>query len=801
MRRPRRTYPFHAAVRILRSRSVSLYPGVLCVVQHLLPVIVLFAFADPLDLTIFPVCFTLPAAWCLCYTCLMKNADGFGELFAHSRKDVGREHWQLLEEHARNVARQAAAFAGAFKSSQWAELLGELHDLGKARRSFQSYLAHANGLDDVDYDASDHSHSGAGACWAVNRFGAAGRILAYCVAGHHAGLPDWIGGETPNGALSARLAEEASILDEPTVREHLVELESRLSQLPSPPFRFNTREFALWIRMLFSCLVDADFLDTEAFMDVDRASARGGYPRFDELEDPFFERLDSKQKSANKTEVNRIRAEIRAACEASALQTPGLFSLTVPTGGGKTLSAVAFALRHARKFGKRRIIYVIPYTSIIEQTADVLRTFLGDENVLEHHSNFDPTKETQRSRLASENWDAPVIVTTTVQFFESLYACKPSRCRKLHNIADSVVILDEVQLLPTRLLKPCSEVIKQLAEYYGTTLVLSTATQPNLPGLHDVREIIPPALNLYQRLKRTDWEFPKDLSKRRTWDEIADELRSFPQVLCVVNTRKDCRDLFDRMPAGTIHLSASMCGEHRSRVIANVKNRLMRGESVRVVSTQLVEAGVDIDFPVVYRAFTGLSSIAQSAGRCNREGHLDGLGRVVVFMPPKESPRGELRNGEYATSDLLHTTPCPSFESSDVFPAYFQKLQARAHTHGEVFDDWLVKDARHLQFQFREASAAFQMIDDVSVPVVVRYGGNERVIEQLRIVGPKRLVMRRLQRFSVNVPHGMIDELMRRGFIEEMHPGVYVQTVDSLYSDLFGLDIFREGLTSEESIL
>ena len=553
--------------------------------------------------------------------------------------------------------------------------------------------------------------------------------------------------------------------------------------------------------MLFSCLVDADFLDTEAFMAVDRASARGGYPRLDELEDPFFERLDSKQKSANKTEVNRIRAEIRAACEASALQTPGLFSLTVPTGGGKTLSAVAFALRHARKFGKRRIIYVIPYTSIIEQTADVLRTFLGNENVLEHHSNFDPTKETQRSRLASENWDAPVIVTTTVQFFESLYACKPSRCRKLHNIADSVVILDEVQLLPTRLLKPCSEVIKQLAEHYGTTLVLSTATQPNLPGLHDVREIIPPALNLYQRLKRTDWEFPTDLSKRRTWDEIADELRSFPQVLCVVNTRKDCRDLFDRMPAGTIHLSASMCGEHRSRVIANVKNRLMRGESVRVVSTQLVEAGVDIDFPVVYRAFTGLSSIAQSAGRCNREGHLDGLGRVVVFMPPKESPRGELRNGEYATSDLLHTTPCPSFESSDVFPAYFQKLQARAHTHGEVFDDWLVKDARHLQFQFREASAAFQMIDDVSVPVVVRYGGNERVIEQLRIVGPKRLVMRRLQRFSVNVPHGMIDELMRRGFIEEMHPGVYVQTVDSLYSDLFGLDIFREGLTSEESIL
>ena len=448
---------------------------------------------------------------------------------------------------------------------------------------------------------------------------------------------------------------------------------------------------------------------------------------------------------------------------------------------------MAFAFRHARKFGKKRIVYVIPYTSIIEQTADVLRRFLGDANVLEHHSNFDPAKETQASRLASENWDAPVIVTTTVQFFESLYACKSSRCRKLHNIADSVVILDEVQLLPTTLLKPCSEALRQLAERYGTTIVLSTATQPGLPGLDGVREMIPPALNLYARLKRTSYEFPDDMSKRRTWEELADELASFRQVLCVVNTRKDCRDLFERMPQGTIHLSASMCGEHRSRAIASIKERLARGEDIRVVSTQLVEAGVDIDFPVVYRAFTGLSSIAQSAGRCNREGRLDGLGRVVVFMPPKESPRGELRNGEYATSDLLHMKSRPSLESPDVFPVYFQKLRARAHSQGEAFEGWLVKDARHLQFQFREAAAAFQMIGDESVPVVVRYGDNGRLVEELRIVGPKRLIMRRLQRFTVNVPRGAIGELLQKGFVEEMHPGVYVQTVESVYSEVFGL--------------
>lgn len=723
------------------------------------------------------------------------------DIFAHSLAGRSQDAWQTLDVHAANVAERAAAFAHSFGSEAWARLLGELHDIGKARRSFQSYLAHANGLGDSDYDASEHSHSGAGACWAVKRFGCLGRILAYCVAGHHAGLPDWIGGETPNGALSVRLSEEAAVLEEADVRVQLNALSANWSRLPMPPFGFKEREVAFWIRMLYSCLVDADFLDTEAFMDVDRAEGRGGYPPLAALADSFFAELDAKQRAAAPTDVNAIRAEIRAACESAADEPSGLFSLTVPTGGGKTLSAMAFAFRHARKFGKKRIIYVIPYTSIIEQTADVLRRFLGDANVLEHHSNFDPAKETQSSRLASENWDAPVIVTTTVQFFESLYACKSSRCRKLHNIADSVVILDEVQLLPTPLLKPCSAALKQLTERYGTTVVLSTATQPGLPGLDGVREMIPASLNLYARLRRTECEFPTDVSKRRTWDEIAEELVAFRQVLCVVNTRKDCRDLFDRMPSGTIHLSASMCGEHRSRVIAHIKECLARGEGIRVVSTQLVEAGVDIDFPVVYRAFTGLSSIAQSAGRCNREGRLGGLGRVVVFMPPKESPRGELRNGEYATSELLNVKTCPSLESPDIFPVYFQKLRARAHSLGEVFDDWLVKNARRLQFQFREAAASFRMIGDESIPVVVRYGGNGSLVDELRMLGPKRMIMRRLQRFTVNVPRGTIGELLRKGFVEEMHPGVYVQTLASVYSELFGLDVFRADLTSEETIL
>lgn len=737
--------------------------------------------------------------------CLDSAGIGSGpscHVFAHSLESVSRERWQTLDGHASHVAEMAAVFAAPFGSADWGRLLGSLHDLGKARRSFQSYLARSNGLTDVDYDASDHSHSGTGACWATRRFGACGRILAYCVAGHHAGLPDWIGGETPNGALAVRLDEESSVLDEADVKTWIAAHEDEW-QLPRPPFKFvdKTTGFSFWVRMLYSCLVDADFLDTEAFMDAARATCRGAHPELGALEEPFFARLDAKQKDAPPTEVNRIRTEIRTACENAAQQTPGLFSLTVPTGGGKTLSAMAFAFRHARQFGKKRIIYVIPYTSIIEQTADVLRSFLGADNVLEHHSNFDPAKETQQSRLASENWDAPVIVTTTVQFFESLYACKSSRCRKLHNIAESVVILDEVQLLPTKLLKPCTAAIGELAAHYGTTFVLSTATQPSLPGLSGIREIIPPSLDLYIRLKRTKYELPRDRTVRKSWEEVATELTEFDQVLCVVNTRKDCRDLYDLMPLGTVHLSASMCGEHRSSVIASIKEKLSRGEPIRVISTQLVEAGVDIDFPVVYRAFTGLASIAQSAGRCNREGKLAMPGRVVVFMPPKEGPRGELRNGEYATNDLLNMTDAPSLESAEVFPLYFRKLQKRAHSLGEEFDAWLSKDMCACQFQFREAATAFKMIGDGSVPVVVRYGGNGKLVEQLRIAGPNRLIMRKLQRYTVTVAPRTLDDLRKKGFVEEKHPGVYVQTADSLYSDEFGLDIFREGLTAEENIL
>jgi CRISPR-associated endonuclease/helicase Cas3 len=348
--------------------------------------------------------------------------------------------------------------------------------------------------------------------------------------------------------------------------------------------------------------------------------------------------MEEKTAQAPPTPVNVIRKEVLTACREAARDAAGLYSLTVPTGGGKTLSGLAFALEHAVRHGKSRIVYVIAYTSIIEQTAQVLSEIFGPENVVEHHSNLAPERETERSRLASENWDAPILVTTNVQFFESLYAARSSRCRKLHNLVNSVVILDEAQLLPPELLTPCVDVLNHLTRHYGVTVLLSTATQPALPGLDPAREIVPDKIRLYETLKRTEIRFPDSLQEPTDWETVAEELRRHEQALCVVNTRRDCYDLFRLMPEGTIHLSALMCGEHRSQVIAEIKRHLKEGAPCRVISTQLVEGGVDLDFPVVYRALAGLDSIAQAAGRCNREGRLNAEGRlgvVRVFVPPK----------------------------------------------------------------------------------------------------------------------------------------------------------------------
>ena len=377
----------------------------------------------------------------------------------------------------------------------------------------------------------------------------------------------------------------------------------------------------------------------------------------------FDEHMAELTRSAANTLVNRLRNQILQQCRDKAGQDPGFFSLTVPTGGGKTLSGMAFALEHAIAHGKRRIIHIIPYTSIIEQTAGIFRGIFG-EAVIEHHSSLDPEHETERSRLAAENWDAPVIVTTSVQFFESLFAARTSRCRKLHNIVDAVVVLDEAQLLPPEFLQPILNALNLLVVHYGVTVVLSTATQPALEsrtnsfgktvlrGLDHMREIIDDPDALYAKLERVHVRLPEDFHAGVSWERIAAEIAQHDSVLAIVNTRRQARELHALLPKGTIHLSALMCGQHRSDVIAGIKEKLRRDEPVRVVSTQLVEAGVDLDFPVVYRALSGLDSIAQAAGRCNREGRLD-RGEVVVFVPPEPAPPGVMRRAADKTVSTL----------------------------------------------------------------------------------------------------------------------------------------------------
>lgn len=730
------------------------------------------------------------------------------KFLAHVRQDnTGHWHEHYLDEHLHGVAYLSVNFAAAFGSGDWANLAGIWHDLGKYSDEFQHYIKTVSGYDaeaHIEGKAGRVDHSTAGAIHAVRQLGAHGRLLAYLIAGHHAGLPDWSTADTAGKALSIRISEEQNhLLDRIPTQTIPQEIFTQIKPTAKP--LGGPDGLHLWLRMLFSCLVDADFLDTEAFMDGDKAEARKGYRNLSELLANFDSHMANKSSAAEPTPVNAIRAEILHQCREKAALAPGLFSLTVPTGGGKTLSGMAFALRHAIRHEKQRIIYVIPYTSIIEQTAGIFREIFGD-NVVEHHANLDPDKEDARSRLATENWDAPVIVTTNVQFFESLFSARTSRSRKLHNIVNSVVVLDEAQLLPPEFLQPIADVMNQLVSHYGVTFVLSTATQPalgsfqafgNKPfrGLDNVREIMDAPDVLYQQLKRVEVSVPSDLQTPRNWESIAAELLQHPSVLCIVSRRDDARELHRLLTAkdegkDTLHLSALMCGEHRSAVIADIKARLKRNEPVRVISTQLVEAGVDVDFPVVYRALAGLDSIAQAAGRCNREGKQDGMGRVVVFVPPKPAPPGLLRQAAQITVSLLSGSSS-NVLGRDLAKQFFEHLYVRAPSldkHG--INELLTQDARDAQIQFRTVAEKFKLIDDSAYQtILVRYGDGNELLRRLEIEGPHRNLMRRLQRYSVNIPKRVFAQLEKQGDVQESKrlPGMYIQVGYTLYNKTLGV--------------
>lgn len=721
--------------------------------------------------------------------------------YAHTKEGCPPDEWQLLEEHLKAVAEKAEKYAAKFQSADWAWNVSWLHDLGKAADEFQAYLLRENGLDDAEYDGIGYgrvNHSSAGAAFAEEMLGPViGRTNAYLVAGHHAGLPDFYPSGTGSAALQIRLEEGQNNLSR--IRLAAGEFEKQLRREIRPPSFVKPHNFHLWVRMLFSCLVDADFLDTENFINPEQAKTRGEFLSLAELKPLFDSHVQRMACAAPSTPVNVVRQKVLTACKWASQYEPGLFSLTVPTGGGKTLSGMAFALDHAKKYGKNRIIYVIPYTSIIEQTANILAGIFGNENVIEHHSNLDPDKETPRSYLAAENWDAPIIITTNVQFFESLYAAKSSRCRKLHNIVNSVIILDEAQLLPPELLDPCVDMMNELTRHYGVTMVLATATQPVLPKLDKPREIITNPVGLYEVLERTRIIPPPNLTDCSTWEDIAHRLQQYHQVLCVVNTRRDCYDLHKLMPIGTIHLSALMCGEHRSEVIKTIKEKLKEGSVTRVISTQLVEAGVDMDFPVVYRALAGLDSIAQAAGRCNREGKLNaagGLGELHIFVPPKPAPRGLLLKGENTTRELL---ALPDFnpQHPEEYGRYFRLFYSRVNDTGSTFKKLLQRDVPNIQFRTAAREFESQFINDqAQQSVLVRFGDSEKWLEELRRIGPKRHTMRKLQRYTVNLSHNDFQKAKGDGLLEELWPGFWCWI--GRYDSYHGLDLFGSGWAPED---
>ncbi|MGA2939572.1 MAG: CRISPR-associated endonuclease Cas3'' [Syntrophobacteraceae bacterium] len=714
----------------------------------------------------------------------------FNEPVAHITTD-GRA--QTLKEHLTQTAQRAANFASVFGFSQWGRLGGLWHDLGKYSEAFQRKLRAAAG-DEAHLEAKARvDHSTAGGLYAVHRFAKAGRLLAYIAAGHHAGLPDWEADRTGQAALSQRLLH-TELLAAALAND----IPAKILEQQFPVEKPTGRDPAFWLRMLFSCVVDADFLDTEDFFEPERATLRSDYSAVSELLAPFSAYMQDKARE--NTEVNRIRAGVLARCIAKAKDPPGIFSLTVPTGGGKTLSSMAFALHHAAIHGQQRVIYVIPYTSIIEQTADQFRQIFGTA-VVEHHSNLDVTdeeRETPRSRLACENWDAPVIVTTNVQFFESLFASRTSRCRKLHNIAGSVVVLDEAQLLPPEFLRPILKTLDELRKHYGVTILLCTATQPALgphkstgftfEGLEDIHEIMEDPAGLFDSLKRVEVELPKNIHKPRTWEELAEELAQKPSVLCIVNRRDDCRILWSLMPKGTFHLSALMCGAHRSRRIAEIKARLEAGRPTRVISTQLVEAGVDVDFPVVYRAMAGLDSIAQAAGRCNREGLLE-KGTLSLFTPPSRPPAGVLRQAAEIGARLLSAAGTDPL-APRLFIEFFRELywlqgEDRLDACNILRD---LKPENEFRFSFRTAAAKFKLIDDThQAPVIVTYGEEgAKLVEQLARLGPERWLLRRLQRYVVNLPKFLHKRLCAEGAIREIHADIFVQGHGALYDDNLG---------------
>ncbi|HHV93699.1 MAG TPA: CRISPR-associated helicase Cas3' [Firmicutes bacterium] len=710
--------------------------------------------------------------------------------YAHSRENASEKEWQPLVTHLQNTAKLAARFADKFCAGHFGYVLGLLHDIGKYSEEFQRRLKGC--MIRVD-------HSTSGAQQAVKLYGTAvGRLLAYAIAGHHSGLPDY-GSPADTDSLCRRLTKDVPSLSN-DFQEVLADVPS---DLPLPIHLATNPGFSIqfFIRLLYSCLVDADFLDTESFMQADKARIRERqYRSIPELLTALDSHLEGITKKARPTNVNRLRGQILDACRKKAEQPPGLFTLTVPTGGGKTLSSLAFALKHAFLHGMDRVIYVIPFTSIIEQNADVFRQAVGEDCVLEHHSNYQfsmldeeeaANDQFYRLMLSTENWDAPIVVTTNVQFFESLFASRSSRCRKLHNIANSVVILDEAQMLPTHYLRPCVLSLVELVRNYHVTVVLCTATQPALSGLIPdeivVSEIIPDPIHLYEALRRVQVQKMDTVND----EELANAILQHHQALCIVNTRDHAQRLFERIKGpGAFHLSARMYPAHRAQKLDEIREALRSRKECRVISTQLIEAGVDVDFPVVYRSISGIDSIAQAAGRCNREGRRE-KGDIYVFRPEQHGlPRGWFSRTA-AIADIVmrdHEDPLSLEAVKQYFELLYDIERERLDKKGivRIFEE----GARQLAFPFATVAGEFQIIENDMVSIIIpRNQECEVLLEEARWRGPSRQLSRMLQRYTISIYRNEYAELVQRGALEAVAEQYLVLREPAFYSEETGFSI------------
>nr|WP_284500113.1 CRISPR-associated helicase Cas3' [Microbulbifer sp. GX H0434] len=722
------------------------------------------------------------------------------DFYAHSTERSDKADWQSLADHLSAVGELAAQKAAVFGGQDLARVEGLLHDLGKYTDEFQQRLEGSSQRVD---------HATHGAVMAVERYGPLGHLLAYAIAGHHAGLANGRdSGERTS--LKDRLRKEL-----PQLLPHW-EREIELLQALTPPagFRPATERGAFQLaflgRMLFSCLVDADYLDTEAFYLRKDKGLEGRDQRFPSLP-ALRERLDHYLgRFTADSKVNRIRAGILQHVRERAGLEPGLFSLNVPTGGGKTLATLAFALDHAIAHGLRRVIVVIPFTSIVEQNAAVFREALGELGeaaVLEHHSAFvddDKSSGTRESRdklrLAMENWEAPIVVTTSVQLFESLYANRGSRCRKLHNIAGSVVVLDEAQTLPLKLLMPCVAAMDELALNYRTSLVLCTATQPALKkdegfanGLENVCELAPEPEDLQRQLERVRVEYRGPL----TDEELVAELAGSEQVLCIVNSRRHARSLYQSIShlPGARHLTTLMCARHRSAALKAIRQRLQNGEPCRLIATSLIEAGVDVDFPTVYRAEAGLDSVTQAAGRCNREGKRPlAQSNVYVFAVASDWPTPpDVEQFAGAARSVFRRYENPL--SLAAIRDYFRELywiKGKEQLGADMLK--MVEEGRLEGIPYEKLAKEFRMIDSAMLPVIIPYDEEaQKALRQLQWAESCGGLARRLQPYLVQLPERALRALRETGAVQPVRPELFgeqfMELVNGdLYHDEYGLD-------------